>query len=131
VAKIRDRVGEGGGGWFSDRMFRRVGNGRNTLFWTDRWVGDVPLCRRFSRLFDLTLTKSSTVADMYYLGWEVGGDLWRWRRRLWVWEEEMVGECHNLLNDFILQTNVTDRWQWLPDITGGLHGARRLSDSNL
>jgi len=32
IAKIRKGVGEGGGGWFSDRVFRRVGNGRNTLF---------------------------------------------------------------------------------------------------
>ena len=132
LAKISDGVGEGGGGWLSDRVFRRVGNGRNTLFWTDRWVGDVSVCMSFSRLFDLTLNKSSTVADMYSLGWEVGGEAWRWRRRLWVWEEEMVEEGHNLLNDFIVQTNVTNRWQWLPNITGGytVRGAYQILTSN-
>jgi len=90
----------------------------NTLFWQDRWLGDVPLCRRFSRLFNLSLNKSSTVAEMFSLGWEVGGAAWSWRRRLWEWEEELLGECRLLLN-FVVQTNVIDRWQWLPDTVGG------------
>ena len=60
------------GGWFADRVTRKVGDGSNTLFWYDRWVGDVPLCRQFSRLFDLSLNKLATVAEMFFLGWEVG-----------------------------------------------------------
>lgn len=83
VAKIMEGIGVGGG-WFADRMARRVGDGSNTLFWYDRWLGDVPLCRRFDRLFGLALNKQITVAEMVSLGWEVGGDVWRWRRRLWV-----------------------------------------------
>jgi len=38
---------------------------------------------------------------------------------LWEWEEELLEECRLLLNNFVLQTDVTDRWQWLPDIAGG------------
>ncbi|KEH16958.1 transmembrane protein, putative [Medicago truncatula] len=37
------------------------------------------------------------VAYMFSVGWEVGGAGWRWRRGLWVWEEEMLGECIILL----------------------------------
>ena len=55
-------------------MLRKVGDRTNTLFWHDRWLGDVPLCRRFSRLFDLAMNKLSTVADMFSLGWEEEGD---------------------------------------------------------
>jgi hypothetical protein len=29
------------------------------------------------------------------------------------------GECCLLLNTFIVHTDVSDRWQWLPDIGGG------------
>ena len=79
----------------------------------------VQLCHRFSRLFDLSLNKSSTVAEMFSLGWEVGGAAWSWRRQLWEWEEELLGECRFLLNNFVVQTDVIDRWQWLPDTVGG------------
>jgi len=48
----------------------KVGDGATTSFWLDQWVGDVPLCRRFSRLFNLAKNKLATVASMFSLGWE-------------------------------------------------------------
>jgi hypothetical protein len=56
---------------------------------------------------------------MHLLGWEEGGEAWRWRRSLWVWEEEMLAECRNFINGLILQADIHDRWQWDPDIVGG------------
>ncbi|XP_039687924.1 uncharacterized protein [Medicago truncatula] len=111
VAKIKDGVGEDDEGWFVGKVSKLVGDGSNTLFWFDRWLGDVPFNRRFARLFDLTTNKMCTVADMYRLGWEEGGDAWVWRRRLWAWEEE----CRSLLDNVRLRLNVLDRWQWDPD----------------
>ena len=105
-------MGENDGGWFAERVSKVLGDGKNTYFWLDRWVGDVPLCRRFARLFDLTTNKFSTVADIYALGWEDGGEALNWRRRLWVWEEELVEECRILLANVVVQSNVSDRWQW-------------------
>ena len=86
------------------------------------------MCRHFDRLFGLALNKHITVADMFMCGWEVGGDAWRWRRRLWLREEELLGDCCLLLNNFVVQTDVSDRWQWLPDTVGGytVRGAYQL-----
>ncbi|XP_024636158.1 uncharacterized mitochondrial protein AtMg00310-like [Medicago truncatula] len=42
VVKIRDGVGAGASGWFEGCVVRRVGDGVDTLFWHDRWCGDVP-----------------------------------------------------------------------------------------
>ena len=128
VAKIRDGVGEDEGGWFSERVSRKLGDETSTLFWYDRWLGDVLLCRRFSRLFELAVEKSSTVASMLAPGWEEGGEAWSWSWRLWVWEEELLVECRLLLNNIILQPNVSDRWIWQPDIVGGymVRGAYQL-----
>ena len=53
----------------------------------------------FGRLFDLATTQLITVADMFELGWEEGGEAWRWRRRLWAWEEDMLAECRQLLDE--------------------------------
>ena len=83
ITKIRDKVGDTEGGWFTKRVARKVGDGTNTFFWYDRWLGDVPLCRQFSCLFDLAMNKLSTVANMFSLGWEEGGGV--------KLEEEVVG----------------------------------------
>lgn len=47
---------------------------------------------RFPRLFELSLLKDASVFDMHLLWWGMEGVAWRWRRRLFVWEEEEVGD---------------------------------------
>jgi hypothetical protein len=88
---------------------------RKYFFWTDPWLGGVPLFKRFRRLFDLAENKSSIVADIFSSGREVGGEAWLWRRPLWVWEEEMIRECHTLLLPFTMQVQTPDVWRWQPD----------------
>jgi len=48
------------------------------------------------------------VAYMFSQGCEVGGVGWNWRRRLWAWEEDILGECITLLRSVSLQVNVKD-----------------------
>ena len=117
--KIRDGIGESEEGWFAERVSKRVGDETSTFFWYDRWLRDVPLRLRFSCLFNLSNNKLCTVTDMSNLGWEEGGQAWSVGRRLWVWEEELVVECRHLLYGIVLQPNVSDRWQWNPDIHEG------------
>jgi len=49
---------------------------------------------------------------MFQLGWEVNGDAWKWRQRLFAWEEEQVGELCLLLTNVTLQVDKEDRWLW-------------------
>jgi hypothetical protein len=94
-------------------------------------VGGIPLWERFGRLFDLAATKSCTVAEMYAAGWEAGGDVWVWRRQLWAWEEELLGECQTLLLSVTLQVESPNRWQWLPgpDVGYSVHDAYQILTS--
>jgi len=73
VASIRDGLGEAGDDWFKDNVERKVGDGEDTYFRLDLWVGGAPLCVQFGRLFDLAANKSISVADMCSLGWEDRG----------------------------------------------------------
>ena len=82
IAKIRDGVAGDDGGWFGERVSKVIGDGKSTFFWYDNWLGDVSLCRRFGRLFDLATNKLISVADIYVLGWEMGGEAWSWRKVL-------------------------------------------------
>ncbi|CAJ2636044.1 unnamed protein product [Trifolium pratense] len=127
-SSFREGVGESGGRWFGEHVVRRVGDGSDTLFWTDPWLDETPLCERFGRLYVLSETKSFTVAEMFTLGWGLDGAAWVWRRQLRAWEEEMLGECQTLLSNISLQAHITDRWQWQPDPDTGysVRGAYEL-----
>ena len=81
------------------------------MFWTDVWCGRVPFSVRFSRLYDLSVFRGASVLEMSQLGWGEGGEAWRWRR-LFAWEEELVGEFILLLANVTLQVNNDDRWLW-------------------
>ena len=98
--------------WFSDHVSRLVGNGKQTLFWTDAWLGEASLSFRFKRLYDLTVFKGESVFELSQLGWGEEGGAWRWRQRLLAWEEKSVGELILLLQNVTLQVNKVDRWLW-------------------
>jgi len=108
LSRVWEGVGEGVGRWFDDNTRRVIGDGRDTLFWYDTWVGEMPLRVRFPRLFDLVVVKECTVEEMWRLGWGEGGEAWVWRRRLLAWEEESVRECSVLLHNIVLQDEVND-----------------------
>ena len=74
---------------------------------------------KYPRLFDLAVNKDCTVAEMEREGWEEGGRVWVWRRRLLAWEKESVRECSLLLHNFVLQVNATDKWRWTLDTIYG------------
>ncbi|GAU18664.1 hypothetical protein TSUD_124970 [Trifolium subterraneum] len=75
IERIHHGVEGLGGGWFGDSVMKQVRDGMETFFWTDTWLGRIPLCVRFRRQFDLAINKSSTVAEMSSLGWETDGEV--------------------------------------------------------
>ncbi|GAU16302.1 hypothetical protein TSUD_299340 [Trifolium subterraneum] len=69
IARIRDSGGGIGVAWFGEGISKKVGDGSDTLFWSDFWVDGIPLCERFWRLFYLAETQLCSVAEMASLGW--------------------------------------------------------------
>jgi len=102
LCHIRSGVGEGVDNRFDENTRRVVGDGHNTLFWFDNWVGERPLCLQFPRLFNLAVNKECLVEEMARWGWKDGGRAWVWRRRLFAWEEENVRECTLLSHNIVL-----------------------------
>jgi hypothetical protein len=33
--------------WFAQQVVRKIGNGEDTSFWSDKWVGEMPLKEKF------------------------------------------------------------------------------------
>lgn len=80
-----------------------MGDGRDTLFWHDIWVGEITLKSKFPHLYELAV-----VAEVKsVLGADGAGES-LWHRRLIAWEEESVRECVVLLHNIVLQEKVHD-----------------------
>jgi len=73
VARIREGGGDVGGGWFGECVSKKLGDGSDTLFWFDRWVGVAPLRVRNPQLFALSENKFIIVANLFAIGFEQGG----------------------------------------------------------
>jgi len=54
----------GGVHWFRSELVRKVGNGKETCFWLDIWVGDTSLRERFPRFFSLSTQKECSSFDV-------------------------------------------------------------------
>ncbi|XP_071700484.1 uncharacterized protein [Rutidosis leptorrhynchoides] len=72
---------------------KKLGDGRDTFFWEDIWVGGMRLKDRFSRLFRLEVNQMASVKDRVTFikaSWEF---LWQWSRNL---TGRLVGELKDL-----------------------------------
>jgi hypothetical protein len=99
--------------WFAQNVVKDLGNGALTFFWEDSWVGNVPLKLQFPRLFSISSQKEAMVADVYTPGLVPSWGL-LWRRRLFVWEEDLLANLLNVLHPVTLSEE-DDRWRWRPE----------------
>jgi len=74
IVKIREGIGVEGRSWFEENISKHIGNGFNTYFWSDCWVGTVTFMERFRRLFDLSIHQDLTVGAIHALGWGEDGE---------------------------------------------------------
>jgi hypothetical protein len=91
-------------------FFRKLGNGGDTSFWYDTWVGVHPLKEVFPRLFLVSTQKECCVSEVGR--WDTGRWVWdfKWRRNLFVWEEERRDMLVNVLTPIQLSSS-NDEWK--------------------
>jgi hypothetical protein len=102
--------------WFSNEIVRKMGNGAQTSFWKECWVGSVPLCPKFPRLFSISLQHEASVASIWFPN-EISNWNLVWRRRLFVWETVLLDELLLFLRAVTLSQEV-DGWGWRPEQGG-------------
>jgi hypothetical protein len=93
-----------------------LGDGAQTSFWTDSWLGSVPLCEKFPRLFSISLQKKASVANLWSPNADHGWNF-VWRRNLFVWETTLLEELLLFLRPVVLSTGKDD-WGWRPEQGG-------------
>ncbi|XP_024626859.1 uncharacterized protein [Medicago truncatula] len=100
-----------GNSWFNLEVVRCVVNGTTTSFWNDIWRGNSPLQVKYPRLFSISSQKEDSVGMVG----EVleSGVEWNfvWRRRLFVWEGQLVDDLRDDLRGFRF-VDGEDGWRW-------------------
>nr|GEY38241.1 RNA-directed DNA polymerase, eukaryota [Tanacetum cinerariifolium] len=86
-------------------IFKRIGNGINTRFWSDCWIGDLPLYAKFPQLYALELDKDASVAVKL----SAHVDISFRRRARGGLEQHLMAEMQSML-DLISLSNSSDRW---------------------
>jgi hypothetical protein len=105
--------------WLLRGVTKKLDNGLHTNFWSDIWVGDIPLMDRFPRLFSISNQQEESVAGVRkYLNGSSSWDL-SWRRRFFVWEHDLYKELLDLINPVTLVDDM-DSWGWMPEGGAGL-----------
>ncbi|GKB79051.1 RNA-directed DNA polymerase, eukaryota [Tanacetum coccineum] len=87
---------------------KKVGNGENTSFWDDSWLGEVALKVLYKRLYALEMCKSISVAEK--MGHPSLSHSFRRMLRGRV-EQENYGLLCSKVADLVLP-NISDRWCW-------------------
>jgi hypothetical protein len=99
--------------WFTSGVIKKLGNGRLTSFWCDTWVGDLPLCDRFPRLYSISSQKENSVSEVRSLN--PAQQPWRLNWRLFEWEKTLLEELMGLINPVIISLDDEDSWGWVPE----------------
>lgn len=87
-----------------------MGNGENTLFWVDTWLGEVALKTQYPRLYALYLCKEISVAEKM----SDASNLSFHRQPRRGVEKEQFRDLSSRLSEVILHQMI-DRWVWTLD----------------
>ncbi|KAK7275188.1 hypothetical protein RIF29_16297 [Crotalaria pallida] len=100
------------GDWFQDGFWKELGDGSETSFWSDKWLGDFKLKDCFPRLYMMAENKNDMVC--HYGSWEGGDWAWdlRWRRDLFVWERELLSNLIATIEGRGCRLDRKDSWRW-------------------
>jgi hypothetical protein len=103
--------------WFSEGVFKQIGDGILTSFWFDPWVDSVPLRIQYQYLFQIFDQCLGRVADMG--NWMRGECVWefRWRIHLCRQDQDLLNQLIESLRQVRLSTTKDD-WCWRHDPSG-------------
>jgi hypothetical protein len=94
-----------------------VGNGANTSFWEVAWRGNLAFRYKYPRLLSLSNQKEAYVGDLGTINALVCNWTFSWRRPLFVWENDLLGELYADLEGFRGSLE-DDFWCWKLEESG-------------
>lgn len=111
-------VGSTAGFWFENCLNRRIGEGDDTLFWKDDWLGMGKFKDKFPALFALSDQRDKKVFDMG--GWGDNGWVWRfdWSGILQGESQSQFEALNRIIASFTPVRGKRDAWVWVKESDG-------------
>ncbi|PWA49800.1 RNA-directed DNA polymerase, eukaryota [Artemisia annua] len=107
---------------------KKIGNGNDTFFWLDIWVGNQSLRDKFNRLYKLDMVPGCMISSRFVNGaWH-----WQWRRELRGGrEQQQFHDLMALISGQQLQ-DYPDSFAWNLDAEGvfSVGTTRKFIDDN-
>ncbi|XP_071712589.1 uncharacterized protein [Rutidosis leptorrhynchoides] len=97
---------------FSNSFLKQIGNGVDTAFWFDPWLGDKPLKTVFGRLYRLETNQDALVNDIISWAGSVWQANWSWSRDPFGRASGELQELTSLINSYPKLDKLVDSWQW-------------------
>ena len=97
---------------------KKVGSGSSTKFWLDNWLDVGVLKEKFPKLFSKSTQQDCHVADMEHLSQDAWHWNFSWRRHLFVWEEQLLHEMLQIINQYNFMEGLDDTTIWRYDASG-------------
>ncbi|KAL8530201.1 hypothetical protein ACS0TY_007312 [Phlomoides rotata] len=121
--------GSNEGEGLKEELVRKVGNGKNTFFWWDWWVGDRRLKDMFPRLFNCSVLKQTKISEAG--SWVEGVWTWelKWRRGFSERNSNDVIDLMMNIDRYKISHDVEDTWRWV-HATNGIYSTK-LAYNNL
>ncbi|XP_071689003.1 uncharacterized protein [Rutidosis leptorrhynchoides] len=98
--------------YFKDTFIKTVGDGGNTLFWKEHWIGDDKLCNLFPRLFRLDLQPDATIKDRRGDDDFESSAVWRWKREPNGRVRTELDTLLKILSTSSFNCRIKDKWNW-------------------
>lgn len=92
----------------NDFIKKIIGNGQQTLFWNEAWLGPNTLASLFPRLFALEVDKECHISDRF------DGRTWTWAWKRTISSSRVLAQLENLKDMLpnILLNEADDSWSW-------------------
>ncbi|XP_071713453.1 uncharacterized protein [Rutidosis leptorrhynchoides] len=103
---------------FNLSFTREIGNGLDTLFWKDLWIGNHRFKDLFPRLFQLEVFKDARVGDRVRKGIEGIYFNWQWTRTVSGRSLDELMQLQNSLQTVQFANSGIDSWKWHWDCSG-------------
>ncbi|XP_071699436.1 uncharacterized protein [Rutidosis leptorrhynchoides] len=91
---------------------KSFGEGKETLFWEDRLIGDKAFKGKFARLYRLETTKDVRVSDRIHWDGSVVSHNWSWTRPLSGRANSELAEMKAAIITSVFNNSSRDVWKW-------------------
>ncbi|XP_071686955.1 uncharacterized protein [Rutidosis leptorrhynchoides] len=97
---------------FSNTFVRLISDGKEILFWKDKWLGEQSLCVTFDRLFRMDENKDVRIKDRIIQHGSSYSLNWCWNRTLTGRTATELEQLQAMLTGFKFADKENDSWTW-------------------